>query len=106
MVDFGNKPPVKSGPDGRYSITLKCQGTFRVHIGKMWAQKPGLVRMYDTKDYKLLPGQSASVDFVLKPGEKFGGTLKVLPTSFERDHPDFEQMLEVKGDGVWELIQV
>src|SRR5262249_24918218 len=28
-----------TGPDGRYTITLKCQGTHRLHVTKMFAQK-------------------------------------------------------------------
>jgi RNA polymerase sigma factor (sigma-70 family) len=94
-----------SGPDGRYSITLKCQGTTRANITGMWAEKPGLARTDNTEDHKLLPGESASVDFVLKPGELFGGMLNVLRHPFD-SNPDFQHLLEVKGDKVYRHVSV
>jgi hypothetical protein len=43
----------------------------------MWAEKRGFVRAENREWHKLLPGQSATVDFTLAPGEVFGGTLKL-----------------------------
>jgi RNA polymerase sigma factor (sigma-70 family) len=99
--DGSNK--TKTGPDGRYTITLKCQGMVRAHVTKMWAETPGLVRTYDTERHKLLPGQSATVDFVLNSGEPFGGTLKIRQDPGERNS---QQLLVLKGPGVYEHVLV
>ncbi|HEY1375460.1 MAG TPA: S41 family peptidase, partial [Gemmataceae bacterium] len=91
----------KTGPDGRYTITLKCQGEYRLHVTRMWAEKRGFVKAEDADRHKLLPGQSATVDFTLAPGEPFGGTLKLR--SGDRDETHF---LTVKGPGVEEYATV
>jgi hypothetical protein len=98
--DGSNK--TKTGPDGRYSIILKCQGTTRAHVTKVSAEKSGLIRGDNGQRHKLLPGESATVDFVLKPGEPFGGTLKIRQSD---DEPrDMMYMLRVVGSGVHESI--
>lgn len=94
----------KTGPDGRYTITVTCWGTFRLHVTKVWAEKRGFVRAENTDRHKLLPGQSATVNFTLTPGEPFGGTLKVQPDAFERDIPDHKYVLRVTGPGVDETV--
>jgi RNA polymerase sigma factor (sigma-70 family) len=96
----------KSGPDGRYTITLKCQGTFRLHVTRIWAEKRGFVRADNTERHKLLPGQSATVNFTLTPGELFGGTLQIRPDAWERDIPNHKpsHFLKITGPGVSEYI--
>src|SRR5262249_53703582 len=109
--DGSNK--TKSGPDGRYTITLKCQGTTRAHVTRMWATKPGFVRAYESERHKLLPGQTAELNFRLKAGEPFGGTLKVRQTDDEPSHkliyrwrargPDVKESVFVQNGEKFEL---
>jgi RNA polymerase sigma factor (sigma-70 family) len=97
----------KTGPDGRYTITLKCQGTFRLHVTRVWAEKRGFVRADNTERHKLLPGQSATINFTLTPGEPFGGTLNVRPDAWDRDRgPDYKpsHFLTITGPGVSETV--
>jgi hypothetical protein len=89
----------KTGPDGRYTIMLKCQGTNRVHVTSVWADKKGFVRSENRERHKLLPGQSETVDFTLTPGEPFGGTLKLRSGKRGETH-----VLTVKGAGVDETV--
>jgi RNA polymerase sigma factor (sigma-70 family) len=91
----------KTGPDGRYLITLKCQGTNRLHVTCIWAEKRGFVRSENRQRHKLLPGQSTSIDFTLKPGEPFGGILKL-----RKGDPSETHVLTVKGPGVEEVVVV
>jgi RNA polymerase sigma factor (sigma-70 family) len=99
----------KTGSDGRYTITLKCQGTYRLHVTQVWAEKRGFVRAVNAERHKLLPGRSATIDFTLRPGEPFGGTLKVRPDPSERDlAPEHKgiHLLTVSGQGVSETVVV
>jgi RNA polymerase sigma factor (sigma-70 family) len=98
----------KTGPDGKYSIALKCEGALRLHVTKVWAEKRGFVRAEDTERHKLLPGQSAAIDFMLRPGEPFGGTLRVRPDAIERamGNDKSPQMLHVTGPGTEEIVLV
>src|SRR5262249_17460461 len=84
-LDDSNK--TRTGPDGRYTITLKCQGSYRLHVTRVWAEKQGFVRAENDDRHKLLPGQSATIDFTLRAGERFGGTLKVRPAGWDEDAP-------------------
>jgi RNA polymerase sigma factor (sigma-70 family) len=95
----------KTGPDGRYSITLNCQGSYRVHVTRMSVEKKGFVRSDNHDRHKLLPGQTATVDFTLIRGEPFGGVLKLLPNSAAQqlDHSHF---IEITGPGVREFLNV
>lgn len=98
----------RTGPDGRYTITLKCQGTYRLHVTQVWAEKRGFIRAVNAARHKLLPGQSATVDFTLKLGETFGGTVKVRPDAWERDAGADKPTLwlRVIGPGVSESVTV
>jgi hypothetical protein len=105
--DHSNR--ARTGPDGRYTIALKCKGTYRVHVTRMWAEKRGFVRADNIERHTLLPGQSAKVDFSLAMGEPFGGTLKVRPDSSERNlGPEHKspQVLTITGKGVDESVVV
>jgi hypothetical protein len=98
---------VKTDADGRYKITLRCQGSYRVHVTQIWADKPGFVHAVNDERHKLFPGQTANVDFTLKSGELFGGTLKLRPDSRERDgEPKELHLLKVIGPGVDESLTV
>jgi hypothetical protein len=98
---------VKTDTDGRYKITLRCQGSYRVHVTQIWADKPGFVHAVNDQRHKLFPGQTANVDFTLKSGELFGGTLKLRPDSRERDgEPKELHLLKVIGPGVDESLTV
>ncbi len=88
----------RTGADGRYTLTLKCQGTFRLHVTRVWAEKRGFLRADNTERHKLLPGQAATIDFTLQPGEVFGGTLQVRPG----DGP--VHLLSVRGPNVHETV--
>jgi hypothetical protein len=107
IADGSNQ--TKTGPDGRYTITLKCQGTYRLHVTRMLAEKRGFVRADHDERHKLLPGQSATVDFTLRAGEPFGGTLKVRPDPLERGlgpgHRSTD-LLTITGPGVSETVVV
>jgi RNA polymerase sigma factor (sigma-70 family) len=94
----------RTGPDGKYSLTLKCEGSYRLHIHQVWATKRGYIRSEHNDEHKLLPGESATIDFTLKPGDKFGGTLKVRPDSFERG--DEQYFIKVTGKEVTEYLLV
>jgi hypothetical protein len=97
----------KTNPDGRYVITLKCQGVYRLHVTRMLAEKKGFLTAVDTDRHKLLPGQSATIDFTLRTGELFGGTFKIRPDSAERDSGSvFPHLLTIKGAGVNETVTV
>lgn len=98
MTDDGSFK-TKTGPDGRYTITLKCQGQYRLHVTGIWAEKPGFVTSHNRERHKILPGRSATVDFTLRPGEPFGGTLKL-----RSGDADATQVLTVKGRGVDETV--
>jgi len=98
VVRDGDGWKTKSGPDGRYTITLKCQGRYRLHVTKMWAEKSGYVRAENSERHKLLPGQTANVDLSLARGEPFGATLKVRLTPFGQ--PNDQHFLTVSGSGV------
>jgi C-terminal processing protease CtpA/Prc len=95
-----------TGPDGRYTITQMCVGTYRLHVAHMWAEKRGFVQQGNYDRHKLLPGESATVNFTLTPGELFGGTLKLRPGTAERDIPGLKelQLLTVTGPGVRETV--
>src|SRR5262249_20808322 len=97
VVRAGQSHKTKTGPDGRCTITLKCEKNYRLKVTGMRAEKRGLVAAVDGEDHKLLPGQSAKVDFVLKPGEAFGGTLNIRSGPSPREMP---QWLIVIGPGV------
>jgi RNA polymerase sigma factor (sigma-70 family) len=107
ISDGSNK--TRTGPDGRYTITLKCQGTYRLHVTHMWAEKRGFVRADDLERHRLLPGQSATIDFTLRSGELFGGTLHVRREEAERAFgPGFKatHVLTITGPGVSETVLV
>lgn len=95
---------IRTGPDGKYTLTLKCEGSYRLHIHHMWAAKKGFVRVDSGEVLKLLPGQVGTVDFTIKTGEAFGGTLKVRPDAFERSDNQF--FLEITGPGISESVLV
>jgi hypothetical protein len=105
------RPPsgfnTRTDKNGRYSMTLKCDGTFRLHVTRMWAEKSGFVRTVNADRHKISPGGAATVDFVLKPGEVFGGTVKLRKNPrkkadsdplmiLELIAPDYQQHVEVK----------
>lgn len=106
VLTEGDGYKTKTGPDGRYTLPLRCQGTFRLHVTKMWAEKRGFVRVEDADRHALLPGASATVNFTLTPGEPFGGTLKLRPDASERDDPKHKSthFLHVTGPGVEESV--
>ncbi|HEV3383963.1 MAG TPA: sigma-70 family RNA polymerase sigma factor, partial [Gemmata sp.] len=35
---------IRTGPDGKYTITLKCEGSYRLHIHQIWATKKTFIR--------------------------------------------------------------
>ncbi len=97
----------KTGPDGRYAITLKCRGVYRLHVTKMWVEKKGFVTAVNADRHKLLPGQSATIDFALRSGELFGGMLKIRPDRWERDRGREHKtlhLLTITGAGVNESV--
>jgi hypothetical protein len=99
----------RTGADGRYTITVRCQGSYRLHITQVCAEKRGFVRSVDTDLHRLLPGQTATINFTLRGGELFGGTLKVRPESWEHNLPPgqkFERVLVIHGPGVEETVLV
>jgi hypothetical protein len=99
----------KTGADGRYTITLKCQGTYRLHVTQVWAEKRGFVRAVNADRHRLLPGQSTTIDFTLRPGEPFGAALKLRPDRAERDlapGQKIPQLLTITGPGVSETVVV
>lgn len=104
LVTEGDGFKTKTGPDGRYTLAVKCQGTFRLHVTKMWAEQRGFVKAEETDRHVLPPGGSATVNFTLTPGEPFGGTLKVRPDAFERDAEKSKHFLHVTGPGVDESV--
>jgi RNA polymerase sigma factor (sigma-70 family) len=96
-----------TGPDGRYTITLKCQGSHRLHVTQMWAEKSGFVRTVNTDRHKLLPGQSATIDFTVRFGEPFGATLRVRRERWEHElgpKDNTPHLLTVRGPGVTETV--
>jgi RNA polymerase sigma factor (sigma-70 family) len=105
-LDGSNK--TRTSPDGRYTITLKCQGTYRLHVTGMWARKRGFIQSYDTDRHKILPGQSATVDFTLQAGEVLGGMLKVRPDRWDEEAAGQKppRFLTVTGQGVSESFSV
>ena len=93
-----------SDADGKYSITLTCQGSYRVHVARMLAKKKGLfVLAEDNERHKLLPGESATINFTLKRGEQFGAMLKLRLTPEEQQTGGVQWVL-VTGGGVREWI--
>jgi RNA polymerase sigma factor (sigma-70 family) len=98
----GEDYKTRTGPDGRYKIVLKCQGTFRLHVTRVWAEKQGYVRVENSERHRLLPGQSATLDFALVPGERFAGTIRLRPAPGEPE--DGQHVLEVTGPGVDEFV--
>ncbi len=109
VLDSLGSYKTQTGTDGCYTIALKCQGTYRLHVTQLWAQKRGFVKAVNAERHKLLPDQSATIDFTLQPGEVFGGTLKVRPEAWERslgsEHKG-PQLLTVSGPGVSEVVVV
>jgi hypothetical protein len=73
-----------------------------LHITQIWAEKTGFVRAVNGERHKLLPGQTAKVNFELKTGGSFGGTLKLRPDAFEREHgaAQTSHFVHVVGPGV------
>lgn len=106
LGDGSNK--AKTGPDGRYKITLKCQGTYRAHITRVWADKRGFLRAENSERHKLLPDETATINFKLEQGELFGGTLKIRPNGFQRlpAQKDEIELLHIVGAGVDRYVTV
>jgi hypothetical protein len=74
---------------GRYSLTLRCGGTSRLHVVQVWADKAGFIQATNTDRKKIGPGGTATLNFTLVPGELFGGTVKLLKTAYGRSS-DFD----------------
>jgi RNA polymerase sigma factor (sigma-70 family) len=89
----------KTAADGTYSLPLKCQGEFRLHVTRMGSKKPGFIKVEKHDRLKLPPGGSAAVDFVLEAGEPFGGVLK-LPAHYG----DHSQTIAITGQGLNEHV--
>jgi hypothetical protein len=109
MVTDSEGWKTKTGPDGRYAITLKCQGQYRLHVTGVWAQKTGFIRKVNSDRHKLLPGESATIDFTLQTGELFGGTIRVPPDPWERNLGPWHKLthlITVSGPGVNETVLV
>ncbi|MEN0110094.1 MAG: S41 family peptidase [Planctomycetota bacterium] len=92
-------PPATTGAGGRYTLPLGfadgADPATPVVVKQLFVEAPGFVRDEARRRLPLLPGESATLDFTLIPGEVLAGRIETPPG--DRRPSPFVEIIDAEG---------